>query len=335
MWRLLLAVALLCPDSEGLLSCKNEAGAAVDWYILYKRPNSYDFYYIDPSMNNGFESGSKPINHQSGVLANTLDPIFAPTPTCGYAGYNDQPPVGYARTGCGHSKGIVMVDDDNVVWLLHSTPRFPFSKHSNNFFPTTGMAKAQTFICVTFPNGELKKIEQHLRLISANIFEYANEDKFSVDIVNFYNVWIPEDELNQKTQLYQDLKSDGNQLFKGFFKKISSGAADGDLYVAIANAVNSNVFAQTWGCQRGRCGSYCPLTGPKVFNSESITFSSTVEWKCGSDHSKWCVSENDWVCVGDSNRSETQFKRPGGALCLQHSVTKAAFRSVISGFEDC
>lgn len=51
-----------------------------------------------------------------------------------------------------------MMDKDNVVWLLHSTPRFPEGDESNNFYPDTGEKNAQIFMCVTLPSDKSAQI---------------------------------------------------------------------------------------------------------------------------------------------------------------------------------
>lgn len=50
-----------------------------------------------------------------------------------------------------------MIDKDNVVWLLHSTPRFP-GDESNNFYPGSGRRNAQIFMCVTLNSTESAQI---------------------------------------------------------------------------------------------------------------------------------------------------------------------------------
>uniref|UniRef100_A0A3Q1INU7 Deoxyribonuclease-2-alpha n=2 Tax=Anabas testudineus TaxID=64144 RepID=A0A3Q1INU7_ANATE len=326
MWRVVLAVGLLCGGSDGQVSCKNEAGVAVDWYILYKGANSFDFIYIDRTMRGGFKKGSSPINHQDGILAKTLAPIFTDKPECEFIAYNDQPPYGSSGSACGHSKGVVLVDKDTVVWLLHSTPQFPETRESNKFFPDTGKTFAQTFICVTFPKSQLDKIETHLRHIRAHIFD-SNMDKFSA--VKFREVWTSDKMLNEQTVLYQDLTSMDGENFKCFFKKISKEPEDGDLYVTIANTLETNLYVQTWGRQKHKSGSSCSARRYCLYNVQSIKSTLLGNWNCGSDHSKWCVSENkDWTCIADSNRGERQFERPGGALCIKNHVVTNAFKKL-------
>ena len=54
--------------------------------------------------------------------------------------------------------GVVMMDEKTGVWLLHSVPKFPFKRDKDNFYPSSGAAKAQTFICVTFKYDQFNKI---------------------------------------------------------------------------------------------------------------------------------------------------------------------------------
>lgn len=48
------------------------------------------------------------------------------------------------------STGVLLVDSrDYGVWLMHSTPHFPYKKNRDAFWPSTGANNAQTFVCVT------------------------------------------------------------------------------------------------------------------------------------------------------------------------------------------
>uniref|UniRef100_A0A3Q1HSP3 deoxyribonuclease II n=1 Tax=Anabas testudineus TaxID=64144 RepID=A0A3Q1HSP3_ANATE len=243
-------------------------------------------------------------------------------PKCGFIAYNDQPPPGHpsAKAGCGHSKGLVMVDEDTVVWVLHSTPKFPKTRESNSFFPSSGVKNAQTFICVTFHKSELETIGN------------VPGDMLTCTVNQFILV-----ELNVKyvSCMFSEthLRNIRAHIFD--FKTLEKPE---DLYVTIANTLKTNLYAQTCGGQDGRSGPYCPDGGQNVYNVESIKFSTVpdVQWNRGSDHSKWCVSEdNDWTCIADSNRAVSQFRRPGGALCIKNKGVNNAFTMLKGEYEDC
>lgn len=41
---------------------------------------------------------------------------------------------------------------------MHSTPQFPYRRNENNFWPPSGVANAQTFICVTLPYNQFADV---------------------------------------------------------------------------------------------------------------------------------------------------------------------------------
>ncbi|XP_053195549.1 deoxyribonuclease-2-beta-like [Scomber japonicus] len=287
MWRLVLVVSLLCCSSEASVSCKDENGAEVDWYILYKTPKSQekqltgvDYVYIYPDNNNKAKSrlNTKPINAADGILANTLRQLLdfkkdfdnkKPTDHFGFISYSDQPPKNLKLSvdhSYGHSKGVVMMEKDKTgLWLLHSTPRFP--QIGQNFYPESGTKNAQTFICVTFNYDQFRAIGTHLQFINAFPYHHHIPSDFHDEL---------EPKPGEKRKIinisnkFQELKSRNNKAFNSTAKLLSDKPEDGDLYVTISKAVDSDVRAQTWGCQKGRDRSFCPERGKKVENIQSV-----------------------------------------------------------------
>lgn len=111
-----------------------------------------------------------------------------------------------------------------------------------------------------------------------------------------------------------------------------------DLYISIAkhSKVRSDLNVQTWGRQKSRSDSY--VTGPyKVFNIDCIK-TTLGNWEPGNDHSKWCVTidqNRPWTCIADVNRASTQFKRPGGALCINNVKITNEFKKLVGKTQDC
>uniref|UniRef100_A0A3Q0RM58 Deoxyribonuclease-2-alpha n=1 Tax=Amphilophus citrinellus TaxID=61819 RepID=A0A3Q0RM58_AMPCI len=218
LWKLVFTVGLLGSLCEGSISCKNEGGADVDWFILYKKNDGFKYVYTD-SKDQNLKKGNKDINDQAGVLAHTLKPYFenydTPSPDLEFIAYNDQPPPDDETVGqsYGHSKGVVMKDNNAVVWLLHSTPRFPFSGEKKDFYPKSGETNAQIFLCVTLESTEFKEIGmtarlyQHLKDIKAYRFEESQPEKRArrTSVSSYSKV----------------LKSKGGQEFKRFVKNVS------------------------------------------------------------------------------------------------------------------
>ncbi|XP_005475810.2 deoxyribonuclease-2-beta-like isoform X1 [Oreochromis niloticus] len=307
LWMIVLTVGLLGSHCEGAISCKNEIGGDVDWFILYKKPAGFDYVYID-STDQNLKKNNKPVNNQAGVLAHTLNPYFERSSDSGFIAYNDQPP-NEESVNCkhGHSKGVVMMDKDNVVWLLHSTPKFPKGDKSNNFYPKSGERNAQIFMCVTLKSAQSAQIAQHLKGINAYIFDKHNPEK------------LRDSSTAPQPPYHEDLLSAGGQQFKRFVKKIST-KSEGDLYVTIADTLKSDLYIQTWHSKPETMDT--TTDGHKLYN---------IKPPFGCDHSKWCVSDSEnWMCVGDSNRQPSQFKRPGGALCINSKPVADAFREIKS-----
>uniref|UniRef100_A0A3Q2WKA3 Deoxyribonuclease-2-alpha n=1 Tax=Haplochromis burtoni TaxID=8153 RepID=A0A3Q2WKA3_HAPBU len=240
MWRLVLTLTLFCWGSEGQLqpvTCRDNNGAEVDWFIIYKAPGEIirgtrtykkemKYFYTDSAARVSHmlpgASGYKNLNDPSGALANTLRPVLKKIrnmpPNFGFISYSDQPPGCQAKLDFGHSKGVIMVEKyNNGVWLLHSTPRFPFRRDQNYFWPDSGLRNAQTFICVTFPYDEFRNIGKHLQYIGAFPFEHDIPDDFHQELIDATK-WVQAPPPSN----YRALTSTGGQRFLSIAKQVKT-----------------------------------------------------------------------------------------------------------------
>ncbi|XP_072227614.1 deoxyribonuclease-2-beta-like [Leuresthes tenuis] len=341
MWRFILTVCLLSWSCDGTtVTCKDEKDQAVDWYILYKGPRKgtstvltgLSYLYIDPEAT---VKKMNQINNPRGPLANTLKPLFrsirSMEPSFGFISYNDQPPGANANVNkFGHSKGLLMVNKvDTGVWLLHSTPQFPYRRNQNQFWPPSGGEKGQIFMCVTFNYKDFKTIGTHLQQIRAFPFEHDIPNDFHQELKDAAE-W---KEITPPTT-FPTLTSKGNQAFKVFSKQVSSDLEVGDLYFTIAKELRSDVYVQTWGCQWDESHAEA---GQSVLNIDVVK-NALGEWKPPADHSKWCVATDQnkhWTCVGDVNRGQSQYLRFGGALCVNNEKIQQKFLTFAKEHDIC
>lgn len=358
MWRLVLTLTLCCWSSAATVTCRDNNNGEVDWYILYKAPGEeipnpqnppiktykkeMKYLYIDSSHNAPMVPGTtnyKNLIDPSGALANTLRPILKSVRDMprnfGFISYSDQPPGCSANKKFGHSKGVLMLERNSFgVWLLHSTPQFPFRRDQNNFWPESGFQNAQIFICVTFHYNQFHYIGTHLQHIGAFPFDHDIPEDFHRELKDATK-WVQ----TAPSTTFQTLTSRGHQNFHSISKQQDSHLTVGDLYFTIAQKIDSNVVVQTWGCQAGRARSYCSDPNHKVYRIKNINTNTPVgSWTPSKDHSKWCVTKNQgkhWTCIGDVNRAEKQYRRRGGALCINNERLRNMFLGFAGVTEDC
>ncbi|XP_007542488.1 deoxyribonuclease-2-alpha-like [Poecilia formosa] len=336
----LLSIGLLFKACHSDVKCRNDRGEAVDWYIVYKLPNVKDgglsYLYMDESTG-GWELSKEKIDSETGFLGKTLKPLLdfytKKTEGFGYLLYNDQPPKPYsAPSSFGHSKGVVMLDRSFGLWLSHSTPKFP-TYRSTEFWPSSGNANAQTFLCVTFPYQQFKAIGLQLKYIHAYSFDSEIPKTFPEELRcvaqrSCYPTQKPWFSVER-------LKSAAGSTFTSFAKY--SRFKD-DLYSGlIVNKVSNDLFVKSWGKLSKPLSSNCSsMLSHHVYNVKEVQLQKRKAISDTVDHSKWCVtSDGGWTCIADMNREVSQMSRGGGAICTEDPRVGQAFRSLFSDHEPC
>ncbi|XP_032726132.1 deoxyribonuclease-2-beta isoform X2 [Lontra canadensis] len=165
------------------ISCRNEEGEAVDWFTFYKLPKRQDkesrqtgleYLYLD-STTRSWKRSKQLMNTTNSVLGRTLQQLYeayaSKNNNTAYLLYNDGVPtsVNYSRK-YGHTKGLLLWNRVQGLWLIHSTPRFPPTPEEGYDYPPTGRRHGQTGICVTFKYNQYEAIDifaawmaQHLK----------------------------------------------------------------------------------------------------------------------------------------------------------------------------
>lgn len=324
MWPILfVGLSFYGCDSQNV-QCKNEQSLPVDWYIIYKYPEQHwrkglAYVYIDDETIRNNNNNNYPhlivvnnINSFTGTLANTLQPYFNNVnnrdPNAGFLLYNDQPPNGGGGTNYGHSKGVIMWDQQTGVWLSHSTPSFPEGNTANSFWPNSGTRYAQTFLCVTVNYNQLQNIGHQLQFIHPKVFQ---QSILPPELANFNQY--PRNPPFWSDQL---LTSRGGMQFHSYAKY---GRMKADLYCAVvADQLGTDLFVKTWRIGAGQPNQNAAHQVDDVINvrlDDVHTFFHTV------DHSKWCITQNANIhvtCIGDMNREASQFRRSGGVICTDN-----------------
>lgn len=345
-----LSSAVAPPLPPVQVSCKNENGVNVDWFVLYKGPfkanvrTGLEYIYIDAGGKRVMSPSSSPsyksIKDSNGVLAHTLRPMLRSVHdmplSFGFLSYSDQPPGANANVRhFGHCKGVVLGDSstNTALWLSHSTPQFPFRRDQNNFWPDSGADLGQTFMCVSLHFSALTNVGEHLKNIRAYPFDYDLPNTFPNALRDAAN-WVPSDLLQGK---FQDLLTRNNKELKIMAKLLNDDVRAGDLYVKLAAGLNSDLNAQTWGCQPRRDESFCDTDMHRVMNVEDIT-TELGSWSTKQDHSKWAVTTERniaWTCIGDVNRSGSQYQRWGGAVCIKDAQVNTFFKGYVTKQLQC
>ncbi|XP_075154790.1 deoxyribonuclease II [Haematobia irritans] len=349
---------ILCATSPAQVSCKDENGDNVDWFYLYKLPMHYapkdptntrdnsgfHYLYISSVSFEQWSLSNRTINESNSMAASTLSPLFANDSILLLA-YNDEFPNGTVVFSGGHTKGVVASDGVTGLWLIHSVPKYPsIPKHE---YPSTGAHYGQSFLCVTFPAGEMEKVGEQLLFNEPNIYHShvpkTLVDRFPTLEKVIKGQWISQKPFNNVLNL---VSLQGN-TFKSFAK---TSKFNQELYEDfLAPVLDTNLLVETWRNGAGNLPSNCSRND-NVYNVKSLKSEDLgVDFKTSQDHSKWAVSQSvglkfwrwrlpstsNWICVGDINRQEHQLMRGGGVLCQQNSKIAKLYRNLVQDYESC
>ncbi|KAJ4426398.1 hypothetical protein ANN_27212 [Periplaneta americana] len=81
--------------------------------------------------------------------------------------YNDQPPNSSDSSELGHTKGVVISQEDGGIWLVHSVPHFPPAPRDAGgySYPDTAFHYGQSFLCISLQASEMDLVGQLILFI--------------------------------------------------------------------------------------------------------------------------------------------------------------------------
>ncbi|GAB6025678.1 hypothetical protein CHUAL_011666 [Chamberlinius hualienensis] len=348
---LAFAVCLLSSLTSVLsISCKDEKGNNVDWFYFYKLPinssksdpniaTGYAYSYVlSTGSSSSFTLSSLSMSDENSLVGRTLAPMYTSSRSdLIYVLYNDEHPDDSTTSSYGHSKGVLLADENEGIWLIHSTPKYPPESSSKYSYPDSGTTYGQTFLCITFDTAVTDTIGLQFKyncpwIYDSNIPSWANSVA-----PNLYDYVINDEKVTSEPWTHvASFNSAGGQAFKSFAKHKNFGL---DLYYdLVAPNIKSDLNVETWNHGSddlpSQCSGYAVMNVAEVYNS-AVGYSFTT----GSDHSKWGAaptgSSDPWVCVGDINRAESQEGRSGGTVCSLNQRPWKAFSDSVKGTVPC
>ncbi|XP_057609191.1 deoxyribonuclease-2-alpha [Chionomys nivalis] len=344
----LLLAALLWVPAEAL-SCYGDSGQPVDWFVVYKLPadsgsgaNSWKglkYKYMDQSSD-GWRDGVGYINNSEGAVGRSLLPLYRDNSSqLAFLLYNDQPPNPSSApdsSSRGHTKGVVLLDQEGGFWLIHSVPRFPPPVSSGAYsWPPNAQTYGQTLLCVSFPFSQFLEIARQLTYTYPLVYDYKLEGIFAQKLPDLQKVIKGYHVLHEPWNNSATLTSQAGATFQSFAK---AGKFGDDLYSGwLAAALNSDLQVQFWPNSRGTLPSNCSGMH-QILDVDQTGFSgpSGPTFSATEDHSKWCVApQGPWACVGDMNRNNGEMHRGGGTLCTQLPSFWKAFQSLVKACKPC
>jgi len=330
---------------------------SVDWFVVFKAPAipdnanphvkaGYSYMYADSNRPTLSWSEYTLNLNTTGSIANTVSQIYASSTSTSVAWlmYNDQLPnkdyEDYA-----HSKGVIITDQDEGFWLVHSVPRYPveLENSSSYYYPAYETENGQSFLCVSYSISTIALIGKLLQINKPYVYESNFPPQFSLSLPTIAAV-LKRNWITAPTSVYQRLVSVGGNTFVAFAK---NSQWNKDLYEdAVEPFMSSGLWLQTWreGEKKDLMPSFCsPDHSYDSVNILSLIASDAQSgvnafWRYTKDHSKWGVSmlaTLQFSCIGDINRMYSQFVRGGGTVCFQNSRIYKSMVGLINSTDIC
>jgi len=220
--------------------------------------------------------------------------------------YNDESPKTVVSNGA-HAKGILAWNKTSIKWLIHSVPKFPKTFDGTSQFPDIDNAEltyGQSFVSLTMPLHHLDAILNQLFIMHPNVYcsKVPNQYLLHVNQTDDFEIY--------KINEHMHHVSKSPKYEKEFYSEMLLPVFGGPIYT------------ETW------------IRGHQCVDTKDCKMIASIHWKDGKlysytkDHSKFCISEKEWVMIGDLNRMTSQIHRGGGGLVIQDPRLYEMFKKI-------
>ncbi|XP_071491439.1 plancitoxin-1-like [Diadema antillarum] len=342
---MLVVLATGLPGRDGKITCMDPSGNPVDWFIVYKLPR--DSKSSDPLIKEGVAHMYMDVNNQffsrstvslkdtNQAVARTLQQIYKnhQSQDVVYVMYNDAFPNGKTYSRGGQTKGDLAFDQKSGFWLIHSVPKFPDNSDQSYVWPSNAETYGQSMLCISMKTSEFVKVAHQLLYNNPLVYDANIPQAFRLKFHDLLSVTEGRHVESAPWNSSVVLTSAGGQAFISYAKFVKF---DEDLYSYwVAPDLGDDMYAETWRNARSKLPSFC--TGEyKVENVDHVTFNGMLSFNSTKDSSKWAISEHkQWTCIGDINRTKSQYDRGGGTVCFNIPAVWFAFNTLIADFSRC
>lgn len=306
--------------------CRNNNGKFTDWYFIYLLPkmkediNKIYYLYFDSEE----EKFKKFVYEDKSFPPNKINEYIINDNDINYFVWNDDPTRKDEKKRIGpkskaHSKGILIYNEKNGLFLIHSLPKFP-TRTKNNFIinelPQNSGIYAQVFLCVSINKKYAELIVKILNCINVLINKSISYDKVN-QFPNFSILNLINDSGDTYCLIDKiiNITSINGKLFTFIIKDNNN---NDNIYDSILRKLyKDNFLVRTWSRPK-----LLPPLKDEFFikNILEIKFANIKLGK-NNDHSKWAISLNKKiVCVGDLNHCESQNVRTGNIICFENDI---------------
>ncbi|RNA21642.1 deoxyribonuclease-2-alpha, partial [Brachionus plicatilis] len=300
-----ILVILVCSfpvEMTDELVCRNEiTGEPLDWFALYKLPKKVHTFFKSKNPNPFISQGTAyafitnqftewtlselSINDSMSLSGRTMQPLYSNHSSIGYLLYNDQ--ADQVTVVKGHTKGVLLFNENSAVWIVHSIPHFPPKKIEKEYFIRHPQCVfGQSMLCMSFKFEQLEQIGRQMLYTYPQVYDYYIPDRLknlnSGVLDNLLSVINKKHITQPPWTRVEKLITRGGEVLLSLSKFTDF---QDDLYSGlVAKTLESDLLTETWSNGPGTLRSNCTSKW-NVLNIQHINFEAAgLSFSVHNDH---------------------------------------------------